>query len=148
MKIFEKHLAIITVFGYNYLINIKNRKGTQKTMEMIIWLVVMIGIFYFMLIRPENKRKKQTQAMLDALKPGDSVVTIGGIIGKVLKIKDDKVCIEIGDRQSKHPMTINREAVASVTPCKKAKKEKDVELLDEAEVVEAPVEEATEEKAE
>ena len=45
-------------------------------------------------------------------------------------------------------MTIKREAVASVTPCKKAKKEKDVELLDEAEVVEAPVEEATEEKAE
>ena len=99
----------------------------------IIWLVVMIAVFYFMLIRPENKRKKQTQAMLDALKVGDSVTTIGGIIGKVLKVKDDKVCIEIGDRQSKHPMTIKREAVASFIPCKKAKKEKDVELLDEAE---------------
>lgn len=102
----------------------------------IIWLVVMIAIFYFMLIRPENKRKKQTKAMLDALKVGDSVTTIGGIIGKVLKVKDDKVCIEIGDKQSKHPMTIKREAVASVVPCKKAKKEQDIELLDEADAAE------------
>jgi len=102
----------------------------------IIWLVVMIAVFYFMLIRPENKRKKQTKAMLDALKVGDTVTTIGGIIGKVLKVKDDKVCIEIGDRQSKHPMTIKREAVASVVPCKKAKKEQDIDLIDEEETAE------------
>lgn len=112
----------------------------------IIWLVLMIAIFYFMLIRPENKKKKQIKAMLDALKVGDSVTTIGGIIGKVLKVKDDKVCIEIGDRTQKHPMTIKREAVASVVPCKKAKKEKDVELIEETAEVEAEV--ATEETAE
>lgn len=112
----------------------------------IIWLVVMIAVFYFMLIRPENKRKKQTKAMLDALKVGDTVTTIGGIIGKVLKVKDDKVCIEIGDRQSKHPMTIKREAVASVVPCKKAKKEQDIELIDEEETTEvAEIAETTEE---
>ena len=81
---------------------------------MILWLVVMIALFYFMLIRPQKKKEKQTKAMLDALKVGDSVTTIGGIVGKVLKIKDDKVCIEIGDRTHKHPMTIKREAVASV----------------------------------
>lgn len=103
----------------------------------IIWLVVMIAIFYFMIIRPQKKKEKETKAMLDALKVGDSVTTIGGIIGKVLKVKDDKVCIEIGDRTSKHPMTIKREAVASVVPCKKAKKEKDVEPVEEtAEVAE------------
>ena len=106
-------------------------EGMQGMTGTIIWLVVMIAIFYFMLIKPQKKKEKETKAMLDALKPGDSVVTIGGIIGKVLKIKDDKVCIEIGDRQSKHPMTIKREAVASVTPCKKAKKEKDIELIEE-----------------
>ncbi len=121
-------------------------EGMQGMTGTIIWLVVMIAIFYFMLIRPQKKKEKETKAMLDALKPGDSVVTIGGIIGKVLKIKDDKVCIEIGDRQSKHPMTIKREAVASVTPCKKAKKEKEVELLDET--TEEVVAEAKEEKAE
>jgi len=112
----------------------------------VVMLVVMVAIFYFMIIRPENKRKKQTKAMLDALKVGDSVTTIGGIIGKVIKVKDDKVCIEIGDRTSKHPMTIKREAVASVVPCKKAKKEKDVEL--EATDVAADNVETTEDAAE
>lgn len=106
--------------------------GTEGMMGTIVWLVVMVAIFYFMLIRPQKKKEKQTKAMLDAMKPGDSVTTIGGIIGKVLKIKDDKVCIEIGDRTSKHPMTLKREAIASVVPCKKAKKEADVELIDEA----------------
>lgn len=105
--------------------------GTEGMMGTIVWLVVMVAIFYFMLIRPQKKKEKQTKAMLDAMKPGDSVTTIGGIIGKVLKIKDDKVCIEIGDRTSKHPMTLKREAIASVVPCKKAKKEADVELIDE-----------------
>lgn len=105
--------------------------GSQGMMGTIVWLVVMVAIFYFMLIRPQKKKEKQTKAMLDAMKPGDSVTTIGGIIGKVLKIKDDKVCIEIGDRSSKHPMTLKREAIASVVPCKKAKKEADVELIDE-----------------
>ena len=121
-------------------------EGMQGMGGTIIWLVVMVAIFYFMLIRPENKKKKQVKAMLDALKVGDSVTTIGGIIGKVLKVKDDKVCIEIGDRTQKHPMTIKREAVASVVPCKKAKKEKDVELIEETAEVEAEV--TTEETAE
>lgn len=121
-------------------------QGMEGLGGTVIWLVVMIAIFYFMLIRPENKRKKQTKAMLDALKVGDSVTTIGGIIGKVLKVKDDKVCIEIGDRTSKHPMTIKREAVASVVPCKKAKKEKDIDLIEET--PEEATEVATEETAE
>ncbi len=108
----------------------------------IIWLVVMIAIFYFMLIRPQKKKEKETKAMLAAMKPGDTVTTIGGIIGKILKVKDDKVCIEIGDRTQKFPMTLKREAIASVVPCKKAKKEKDIELIEET--AEAAVAEATE----
>ena len=108
-------------------------QGMEGMTGTIVWLVVMVAIFYFMLIRPQKKKEKETKAMLDALKVGDSVTTIGGIIGKVLKVKDDKVCIEIGDRTQKHPMTLKREAIASVVPCKKAKKEADVELIDEAE---------------
>ena len=119
-------------------------QGMEGLGGTVIWLVVMIAIFYFMLIRPENKRKKQVKAMLEALKVGDSVTTIGGIIGKVLKVKDDKVCIEIGDRTQKHPMTIKREAVASVVPCKKAKKEKDVELEETTETTEVATEETAE----
>ena len=49
----------------------------------IIMLVVLIAVFYFMLIRPENKRKKQAQAMRDSLTVGDEITTIGGIIGTI-----------------------------------------------------------------
>lgn len=116
-------------------------------MGTILWLVVMIVLFYFMLIRPQKKKEKQTREMLNALKVGDSVTTIGGIVGKVLKIKDDKVCIEIGDRTHKHPMTIKREAVATVVPCTKEKRAKDdIEILEEAD--EVPQTSATEENAE
>lgn len=120
-------------------------------MGTIVWLVVMVALFYFMLIRPQKKKEKQIREMLNALKVGDSVVTAGGIVGKVLKVKDDKVCIEIGDRTHKHPMTLKREAIASVVPCAKANKKvkEDIEFDDEAvEAVEAVEPEAVEENKE
>lgn len=108
----------------------------------VVWLVVMIALFYFMLIRPQKKKEKETRAMLDAIKVGDSVTTVGGIVGKILKVKDDKVCIEIGDRTHKHPMTIKRDAIASVVPCtKKPKKTKVEEIPEEVEAVEVETEE-------
>ena len=121
--------------------------GASGMMGTILWLVVMVVLFYFMLIRPQKKKEKETKAMLAAIKVGDSVTTIGGIVGKILKVKDDKVCIEIGDRTHKHPMTIKREAIASVVPCAKAKREKaDIEVLEEAD--EVPVTSETEETKE
>ena len=55
---------------------------------MIIMLVVMIGVFYFLMIRPENKRKKEAEEMKSSLKNGDKVTTIGGITGTVVNVKD------------------------------------------------------------
>lgn len=60
----------------------------------IIMLVIMVAIFYFMMIRPENKRKKEAEAMRSAMKVGDKITTIGGIVGKVVDIKEDKFVIE------------------------------------------------------
>ena len=60
----------------------------------IIMLVVMIGVFYFLLIRPENKRKKEAEQMRSSIKTGDEVTTIGGIIGEIVSIKDETVVIE------------------------------------------------------
>jgi len=60
----------------------------------ILMLVVMFGIFYFMLIRPENKRKKEAEQTRNSIKNGDQVTTIGGIIGTVVNVKDDKFVLE------------------------------------------------------
>ena len=60
----------------------------------LIMLVFMLAVFYFMLIRPENKRKKEAEEMRSAVKVGDKITTIGGICGTVVSIKDDKLVIE------------------------------------------------------
>jgi len=64
----------------------------------ILPLVLLFGIFYFLIIRPQQQRTKAHQAMVAAVKRGDTVVTAGGLIGKVSKVKDDgEVMVEIAD---------------------------------------------------
>jgi len=63
--------------------------------------VLLIGVFYFMLIRPQRKREKQAKEMLAALKVGDKVASIGGIIGTISAIKDDTVTVEVGADKTK-----------------------------------------------
>ena len=65
-----------------------------ETTSTILMFAVLILVFYFFLIRPENKKKKAMQAMRDALKVGDKIVTIGGIVGEIVHIKDDNIVIE------------------------------------------------------
>ena len=62
--------------------------------SMLIMLVVMFGLLYFIMIRPENKRKKEAEAMRSAVKVGDKITTIGGVVGVVCHVKDDKIVIE------------------------------------------------------
>lgn len=62
----------------------------------IVLLVLMLGMMYLFLIRPENKRKKEAQAMRDSLAAGDQVTTIGGITGTVCAVKENTVVIESG----------------------------------------------------
>ncbi|MBE6978644.1 MAG: preprotein translocase subunit YajC [Ruminococcaceae bacterium] len=65
----------------------------------IIMVLVMLGAMYFVMIRPENKRKKEAEQMRNDMKVGDEIVTIGGICGKVVHVKDDKFVIESGADQ-------------------------------------------------
>ena len=81
-------------------------------MSMIIMLVVMFAIFYFLIIRPENKRKKKTEEMRGSLSVGDEIVTIGGIIGKIVSMKDETVLIETSNERNK--IRILRTAVRNV----------------------------------
>lgn len=62
----------------------------------IIMLIVMFAVLYFIMIRPERKRKKEAEEMRNALKVGDKLTTIGGIVGEVCHIKDDNIVIEVG----------------------------------------------------
>lgn len=65
----------------------------------LIMLVLMLVIFYFMLIRPENKRKKEAEQMRSSVKTGDKIVTIGGITGTVVNVKDSRIVLETGADQ-------------------------------------------------
>lgn len=64
-------------------------------------IVLMVVIFYFLLIRPERKRSKKMKEMLDNLQVADEVVTTGGIIGRVLSVKEDTVLIETGSDRTR-----------------------------------------------
>ena len=65
----------------------------------IIMIVAMLAVFYFMLIRPENKRKKEAEQMRSSVKTGDKITTIGGVVGVVVNVKDDKIVLETGADQ-------------------------------------------------
>jgi preprotein translocase subunit YajC len=64
--------------------------------SMILPLIAMFAVFYFILIRPENKRKKEAEQMRSSIKNGDKITTIGGITGTVVDIKEEKFVIETG----------------------------------------------------
>ena len=63
-------------------------------MQLLPFALILV-VFYFLLIRPQQQKAKETQAMLDALKMGDSVVTNGGLYGKIVKLQDTEVSLEI-----------------------------------------------------
>lgn len=71
----------------------------------IILIIAMIAIFYFMLIRPENKKKKAAEELRNSLKVGDEVTTIGGILGTICAVKDGSVIIETGADRVRIEMT-------------------------------------------
>ena len=111
----------------------------------LIMIVLMIAIFYFLMIRPENKRKKQAEEMRNSLKKGDWLTTIGGVYGRVVSITDRTVVIETSEDRVRVEFlksaigqvgTLDEQAAAQQRPAKKDKK------ADKAEekTVEAPAE--------
>ena len=75
-------------------------------------ILLMVLLMYFLMIRPERKRRKKEKAMLDALKRGDSICTIGGIYGTIMDIKDDTITLSVG--RDNLSMVIARWAVRAV----------------------------------
>ena len=97
----------------------------------IMMIVLMIAIFYFLMIRPENKRKKQAEEMRNSLKKGDWLTTIGGVYGRVVGITDRTVVIETSEDRVRVEFlkstigqvgTLDEQAAAQQRPAKKDKK--------------------------
>ena len=102
----------------------------------IMLLVAMIAIFYFLIIRPENKRKKKAEEMRSSLKKGERVTTIGGIVGKIVRIGDDTIVFETSEDRVRIEVAkwaISTTGVQSdeVADQKKQKKAKKAEVPEE-----------------
>ncbi len=76
------------------------------------WLL-LLGLIYFMMIRPQQKREKERREMLSSLRVGDEVVTIGGIHGRITALREDVITIEVADEME---MKFSKMAVASKNP--------------------------------
>ena len=83
--------------------------------------VAIIAIFYFLIIRPQNKKRKETESMIKALKKGDRVVTIGGIHGIITGVRDNTVIVKVDDNTK---IEFSRSAVSSIESASKEKEEK------------------------
>ena len=83
-----------------------------STLTPIIMIVVLIAVFYFFMYRPQKKQDKEQKDMRDGLSVGDEITTIGGIIGKIVSIKDETVLIETSNERNK--IRILKTAVRSV----------------------------------
>ena len=92
--------------------------GESNMLSTILMMVALVAAMYFMLIRPQKKKEKKKKEMLSTLERGDIVTTIGGIMGKITKLKDDEVYIEtgmVGNPQERSTMRITKWAVSDVT---------------------------------
>lgn len=116
----------------------------------ILMIVLMVAIFYFMLIRPESKRKKQAEEMRSSLQKGDWLTTIGGVYGRIVAITDRTVVIETSEDRVRIEFlksaigsvgTLDEQAAAAQRGSRKSKKaEKPVETPAETPVEETPAE--------
>jgi len=102
--------------------------STGSSLFSFLPLVLIVAIFYFLMIRPQNKKQKETQKMLAALKKGDRVVTIGGIHGVIQSVKESTVIVKV-DESTK--LEFNRSAIASVSSQAKEDGEDDKKKIEE-----------------
>ena len=87
--------------------------GTQSTLMSMLPLVLMFGVLYFVMIRPQMKKQKEHKAMIEALSKGDEVVTAGGLLGKVSKLGEAYIGVEL---TAGVEVQLQRAAVVQVLP--------------------------------
>ena len=97
--------------------------GPYDWLSALMPFVLMIAVFYFILIRPQRKKDKALKALIADAKTGDEIVTIGGIHGKIVRIKDDTVVIESGAGVDKSKLRIDRSAISRIEKKYEGKKD-------------------------
>ena len=100
-------------------------------MDSMILLVAMIAVFYFLIIRPENKRKKQAEQMRSSLKKGDRVTTIGGMVGKIVQVNDSTIVFETSEDRVR--IEVTKWAVQSTGAMEQATAQKSGKKADKVE---------------
>jgi preprotein translocase subunit YajC len=88
-------LATMALLGGCYPATDGEGGGTSSTIYMIVFLVLIFAMFYFLMIRPQRKRQKEHQKMMEELRKGDRVVTAGGIYGVVENVSEDTIVIKV-----------------------------------------------------
>lgn len=74
--------------------------GAGGTLLMVVWLVVLFGVMYFLMIRPQKKEQKRLTAMIGAMEVGDAVVTSSGFYGIIIDISEEDVIVEFGNNKN------------------------------------------------
>ncbi len=92
-----------------YTLAAATTSGPQSIIVMVLYIAVIFGAMYFLLIRPQRKKQKEEKKMRDNLQVGDEIVTIGGIYGRVISLKEDTLVIESASDHSK--LTVARWAL-------------------------------------
>ena len=117
----------------NLLLNLPLIQATGGIAGMstpIITFALVIGIFYFLIIRPQNKKQKETKAMIESVEKGDKVTTIGGLRGTVESVKDNIVSIRVYNDVK---IDFNKSALSEVVKDKKNQKVAEISESKEAE---------------
>ena len=102
--------------------------GGASSLFSFLPLIAIVAIFYFLILRPQNKKQKETQKMLGALKKGDRVVTIGGIHGVIQTVRESTVIVKVDESVK---LEFNRAAISTVSSQAKEEKEEKEESTEE-----------------
>jgi preprotein translocase subunit YajC len=102
----ERHVFISNAYAQSI-------PGLDSNLTSFLPIILMFVVLYFLMIRPQMKRQKEQRAMMDALAKGDEVVTAGGILGKVTKVSDAYVTLEVSDGVE---VPVQKVAIATLLP--------------------------------
>ncbi|MDD4923604.1 MAG: preprotein translocase subunit YajC [Dehalococcoidales bacterium] len=115
-KIIASLLGLTSIISLGMLsscVPATGESNSSSTIYMILFMVVLFGIFYFLIIRPQGKRQKEHQNLLSNLQVGDRIITIGGIYGRIESIREDSYIIKV---ESGELLRMTKSAIAGKQP--------------------------------